>query len=154
MADHIETIPSVCACSPGWWDTYCDQECPIDCQNGGTCDLASDEHGGQPQVTDFICRCPDDFDGSLCQFRAGESIDLPPPGTLGAGNDPPTAVVAIAVVVGVLVIVAAFCVICFLKKRGKDNRKDIRNASLHQDKNTGQLTFQEGDSNDVASGGV
>lgn len=53
-----ETVAGqVCLCAPGFLGTLCESHCPIKCENGGQCEIESDEHGLSMEAT-YICKCP------------------------------------------------------------------------------------------------
>lgn len=53
-----ETVAGqVCLCAPGFRGTLCESHCPIKCENGGQCEIESDEHGLSMEAT-YICKCP------------------------------------------------------------------------------------------------
>jgi Golgi apparatus protein 1 len=73
--DHAE-VTSQCVCAPGFWGENCEKNCPILCENGGQCKLASDEHGGLHTSSDFVCDCPSGFSRPLCSESASEIDEL------------------------------------------------------------------------------
>lgn len=54
----------VCLCAPGFLGTLCDEHCPIKCENGGQCEVESDEHGLAMEAT-YTCKCPSSEDGQV-----------------------------------------------------------------------------------------
>lgn len=57
----------VCFCDSGYYGQKCEEDCPLQCENGGQCRLTND-HGGLIVAGDyFYCECDSAFTGGLCQ---------------------------------------------------------------------------------------
>lgn len=60
-----------CFCQPGYHGLHCEDTCPIQCQNGGQCQLVADDHGGLEDLKEYECMCPTGYSGSLCENQSG-----------------------------------------------------------------------------------
>jgi len=62
-----------CSCNSNEFvGDQCQYKCPLNCQNGATCQVLQDDHGGIE--VDFYCQCREGFSGGLCQdSNSGEA---------------------------------------------------------------------------------
>ena len=72
----------VCLCAPGFLGALCEGHCPIKCENGGQCEIESDEHGLSMEAT-YTCKCPVSdlgqvmYRGALCSTPTTTSAPRP-----------------------------------------------------------------------------
>lgn len=98
-----------CVCDSGFWGDTCNEKCPLQCQNGGQCSI-EDDHGGLAVASDYYCKCPFNFYGSLCQLERNENDEgsgMSRPAASGSGSDTNrinTKVFVIVIVLLVLVL--------------------------------------------------
>jgi hypothetical protein len=100
--------------------TNCKENCPLMCQNGGQCDVDSDEHAFVQGATDFVCDCPTEYRGVLCEELV----------TAGRGKTQPAGKRSVrnntGIVVGCFVGIASIALVGIVFKR------------RHQTKNTAE----------------
>ena len=70
-----DVLPSYCACAAGYTGEVCQTFCPLQCINGGTCELAVDAHASSALSTDARCNCRPGFKGSLCEIQYDQCPD-------------------------------------------------------------------------------
>jgi hypothetical protein len=120
--DHAE-VTSHCICAPGFWGDNCEENCPILCENGGRCELESDEHGGLDVSSDLVCDCPSGFSGPFCSDRASDTNALQatqaPSSSMSAGA---TAGLVIGLLAGVSLLVVG---LVWVYRTNKARRSEI-----------------------------
>ncbi|XP_062819070.1 lactadherin isoform X2 [Anolis carolinensis] len=75
----IDDSPFFCICAEGFSGINCNETekgpChPNPCQNGGVCELVPNRGD---VFTEYICRCPEGYDGKLCQKNMNECASQP-----------------------------------------------------------------------------
>jgi hypothetical protein len=64
-----------CKCINGYTGPQCAIYCPLECQNGGTCEYTPTEHSSTPLFSDYECKCRSQFKGTLCEIPYIECPD-------------------------------------------------------------------------------
>jgi hypothetical protein len=134
-----------CVCRPGYNGGLCqnvdvggdgeapgkdNDDCPLACQNGGTCNVR-DEHGGVE--LEYYCVCPHGYKGGLCQNSAGAEASTSPS---KSGKDTVTVVVAIVITVGAVMILGLLGFLIRRRcrhQRGKHKDTGISNNHTNDD---------------------
>eukprot|EP00980_Cylindrotheca_fusiformis_P020385 scaffold7412_cov115-Cylindrotheca_fusiformis.AAC.7 len=141
---HAGILPGRCVCSEGFLGNYCTQHCPLKCQNGGHCDYESNEHAFVTGATDFICVCPDDYDGVVCDEYIGEAKRTDKR-AIKEGGVIAGIVVAVLFVIGVATCIGVKC--CKRGKQWKDPEETSQDPESGPDteKNTDNIESAEND---------
>jgi hypothetical protein len=66
---------SYCRCAPKYVGSDCTTYCPIDCNNGASCEYKPVMHISDTMNSDYVCNCRSGWKGSQCDIKVEECPD-------------------------------------------------------------------------------